>query len=69
MAILFYPWRRMAASKRIGGSARAAGADLVLAAAAIRQLATRDARCSRDALMQLIEGALRSPIPMLRLSG
>ncbi len=30
----------------------------MLAAAAIRQLATRDARCSRDALMQLIEGAL-----------
>jgi len=48
-------WRRASA---LASSARAAAADLVLAAAAIRQLATRDARCSRDALMQVIGDAL-----------
>lgn len=48
-------WRRATA---LASSARAAGADLVLAAVAIRQLATRDARCSRETLMQLIQGAL-----------
>lgn len=48
-------WRRASA---LASSARAAEADLVLAAAAIRQLATRDARCSRNALMQLIGVAL-----------
>jgi hypothetical protein len=48
-------WRRASA---LASSARAAGADLVLAAVAIRQLATRDARCSRDALLQLIEDTL-----------
>lgn len=48
-------WRRASA---IASSARAAGADVVLAAAAIRQLASRDARCSRDALMNLIDAAL-----------
>lgn len=48
-------WRRASA---LASSARASGADLVLVAAAIRQLATRDARCSRDELIQLIEGAL-----------
>ncbi|NWA28571.1 hypothetical protein HX866_27150 [Pseudomonas gingeri] len=47
-------WRRASA---LSSSARAAKADLVLAAAAIRQLASRDARCSRDALIQLIGGA------------
>lgn len=48
-------WRRAGA---LASSARAAGADLVLAAVAIRQLATRDAHCSRDALMQLVGDAL-----------
>lgn len=48
-------WRRASA---LASSARAAGADLVLAAAAIRQLAARDARCSRDALLQLVGDAL-----------
>jgi len=48
-------WRR---ASTLASSARSARADLVLAAAAIRQLAARDARCSRDALMQLIGGAL-----------
>jgi len=43
-------WRRASA---MASSARAAGADLVLAAAAIRQLAARDAHCSREALLQL----------------
>lgn len=43
-------WRRASA---LASSARAAGADLVLAAAAIRQLGTRDARCSRAALAGL----------------
>lgn len=47
-------WRRASA---LASSARAAAADLVLAAAAIRQLATRDARCSRDALTRLIDDA------------
>lgn len=48
-------WRRASA---LASSARAAGADLVLAAAAIRQLAARDAHCSRQALLQLVGGAL-----------
>lgn len=48
-------WRRAGA---LASSARAAGADVVLAAVAIRQLSTRDARCSRDALMQLLGDAL-----------
>lgn len=48
-------WRRASA---LASSSRAAGADLVLAAAAIRQLAARDARCSRDALLQLVGDAL-----------
>jgi hypothetical protein len=51
-------WRRASA---LASSARAAGADLVLAGAAIRQLATRDARCTRDALMQLVGDALPRP--------
>ncbi|WP_210211304.1 hypothetical protein [Mesorhizobium sp. M2A.F.Ca.ET.043.05.1.1] len=45
-------WRR---AEAIAGSARAAGSDLVLAAAAIRQLATRDARCSQDELTTLLK--------------
>ena len=49
-------WRRASA---LASSARAAGADLVLAAAAIRQLASRDARCSRDALLGLVGDALQ----------
>jgi hypothetical protein len=44
-------WRRASA---LASSARAAGADLILAAIAIRQLATRDARCSRDMMMLLV---------------
>lgn len=44
-------WRRASA---LASSARAAGADLVLAAAAVRQLGTRDARCSREMLMKLV---------------
>lgn len=47
-------WRRASA---MASSARAAGADLVLATAAIRQLAARDAHCSREALLQLVEDA------------
>lgn len=48
-------WRRASA---MASSARAAGTDLVLAAAAIRQLATRDAHCSRETLLQLVGDAL-----------
>ena len=48
-------WRRASA---LASSSRAAGADLVLAAAAIRQLAARDAHCSREVLQQLLGGAL-----------
>ncbi|WP_223547914.1 hypothetical protein [Pseudomonas sp. A-B-19] len=48
-------WRRASA---LASSARAAGADLILAAAAIRQLVTRDARCSRDMLIWLVEDAV-----------
>ncbi len=43
-------WRRASA---LASSARAAGADLILAAAAIRQLATRDARCSRNEFIRV----------------
>ncbi|MHC2003293.1 hypothetical protein ACYQR9_23055 [Methylobacterium sp. CM6241] len=45
-------WRR---ARALASSARSAGADLVLAAAAIRQLATRDARCTREALLSILE--------------
>lgn len=38
----------------MASSARAAGADVVLAAAAIRQLASRDAHCSREMLLRLV---------------
>lgn len=48
-------WRR---ARALASSARAAGADLILAAAAIRQLATRDARCSRDMLIRLVVDAV-----------
>ncbi|MGF6915855.1 hypothetical protein [Paraburkholderia sp. 40] len=48
-------WRRASA---LASSARAAGAELVLAVAAIRQLAARDAHCSRDALLGLVGDAL-----------
>ncbi|ABC90793.1 hypothetical protein RHE_CH02008 [Rhizobium etli CFN 42] len=44
-------WRRASA---LASSARAAGFDLVLAAVAIRQLGTRDARCSETALVNFI---------------
>jgi len=48
-------WRRATA---LASSARAAGADLVLAAAAIRQLATRDARCEPGTVATLLDNAL-----------
>ncbi|MEM8972962.1 MAG: hypothetical protein AAGD43_12945 [Pseudomonadota bacterium] len=48
-------WRRASA---LADSARLAGADLVLVAAAIRQLATRDARCSPTQLLKLLDGAV-----------
>ncbi len=48
-------WRRASA---LASSARAASADLVLAAAAIRQLGMRDARCSQTALARLIGDTL-----------
>ncbi|MFC1459669.1 hypothetical protein ACETIH_23820 [Microvirga arabica] len=51
-------WRRASA---LASSAKAAGADLVLAAAAIRQLATRDARCPREALSPLLDARKASP--------
>jgi hypothetical protein len=44
-------WRR---AGQAADSSRAAGADLTLAAAAIHQIASRDARCTRDALLSLI---------------
>lgn len=50
-------WRRASA---MASSARAAGADLILAAAAIRQLAARDARCSREALLELVGNTLQN---------
>jgi hypothetical protein len=46
-------WRR---AKSMASSARAAGADVVLAAAAVRQLASRDASCPFDALRAHVEG-------------
>jgi len=48
-------WRR---STALADSARAASADLVLAAAAIRQLASRDARCSLQALAGMLDGTV-----------
>ena len=47
-------WRRATNSAQ---ASRAAGADLVLAAAAIRQLASRDAPCQRHQLQPLLEVA------------
>ncbi|GAB7541415.1 hypothetical protein [Cupriavidus sp. 8B] len=47
-------WRRAAAA---ADSARAAGTDLVLAAAAIHQLASRDARCRRENLDPVLRAA------------
>ena len=44
-------WRR---ANALASSARAADTNLVLPAAAIRQLATRDARCSAEQLAELI---------------
>ncbi|MFJ2684601.1 hypothetical protein ACIOYV_12775 [Pseudomonas sp. NPDC087342] len=44
-------WRR---ASSMASSARAAGADLILAAAAIHQLASRDTRCSHDMLTTLV---------------
>lgn len=48
-------WRR---SKSMADSARAAGADVVLAAAAIRQLASRDSPCPFDSLRAQVEGLI-----------
>jgi hypothetical protein len=48
-------WRR---ANAMASSARAAGADLILAAAAIHQLASRDARCSHEMLATLVGNEL-----------
>lgn len=45
-------------------SARVAGADIILAIAGVRQIASRDARCNRDALSVLIDGI---PMPNIDL--
>ena len=47
-------WRRAGV---LASSARAAGADLVLAAAAVRQLSSRDARCPREAMLGFLGAA------------
>ncbi len=47
-------WRR---AGQAADNARAAGADFVLAASAIRQIASRDARCTREALLSLLSAA------------
>ncbi|AYV48194.1 hypothetical protein CFHF_23470 [Caulobacter flavus] len=49
-------WRR---AKSMADSARAASADLVLAAAAVRQLASRDAPCALPQLQALVGDELR----------
>lgn len=46
-------WRR---AKMLIDSARAAGADIVLAIAGVRQIASRDAHCNRESLTTLIDG-------------
>lgn len=50
-------WRR---AKMLIDSARVAGADIVLAIAGVRQIASRDARCNRESLTTLIDGI---PLP------
>jgi hypothetical protein len=47
-------WRR---AGQAADNARAVGADFVLAASAIRQIASRDARCIREALSPLLSAA------------
>jgi hypothetical protein len=47
-------WRRAA---QAADTSRATGADITLAAAAIRQIASRDARCKREALLSLMSTA------------
>jgi hypothetical protein len=54
-------WRR---AKTLIDNARMVGADIVLAIAGVRQIASRDARCNRDALSILIDGI---PIPNIDL--
>jgi hypothetical protein len=54
-------WRR---AKMLIDSARVAGADIILAIAGVRQIASRDARCNRDALSVLIDGI---PMPNIDL--
>lgn len=51
--ILSGGWRRATA---LAASARSAGADVTLAALAIRQLAARDAHCSPEAAYMLLDG-------------
>ncbi len=48
-------WRRASV---LASSARAAGADLVLMAAAIRQIGSRDEKCSAQDLIDLVNGLL-----------
>lgn len=54
-------WRR---AKIMIDSARAIGADIVLAIAGVRQIASRDARCDRESLATLIDGI---PLPNIDL--
>jgi hypothetical protein len=54
-------WRR---AKMLIDSARAADADIILAIAGVRQIASRDARCSRESLVTLIDGI---PLPNVDL--
>ncbi|SHI14838.1 hypothetical protein [Bradyrhizobium erythrophlei] len=54
-------WRR---AKTLIDNARVAGADIILAIAGVRQIASRDARCNRDTLSVLID---RIPIPNIDL--
>jgi hypothetical protein len=48
-------WRR---AEQAADNARAIGADIVLAALAARQIASRDARCTLDALLSLLTHAI-----------
>jgi hypothetical protein len=54
-------WRR---AKNLITGARVAGADIVLSIAGVRQIASRDARCDRDAFSALIDGL---PLPAFDL--
>jgi hypothetical protein len=54
-------WRR---AKMLIDSARVAGADIILAIAGVRQIASRDARCNRESLTALLDGI---PLPNVDL--